>query len=628
MEGNNNGILYLTSYNNKFNEKKQINTNNTKNQIKTKNNQININNKKVSPKKLILNKKNNNDLKLGTDIKHISPEHINNYIFPENIKKIINAKQNLPQNIWIINNFLNSKDNINNIANEDVKVANTHYNYYKKNNRNSYKINILDSNDNITNLRNNKSKDSHIDVKKYLRTDYNIYKKGNNYNNNNIYNRNNLKNNNIYNFTNDNSNITQTIELSKNNNYIKTEENIEKSDININNLMNREKFKEEDQLINKINTDILIKNCQKLLANKKKDKNNKICKTSRNSNDINLDKIDEPKIEKENDLLQMDTIRIPKGIKNNTTKNSIINIKIDQNKKREDLFNKYTNAKALSKLKGDYTFESLLGANLDTIQNLNYDNYYNSLIDDFVLNDKMNNINYNNINNNNINIEDNNSTYLDILSALKENNYIKITKKPVINNEVDNIQKNKIDKNQIMLSENIDTNIDEQTDNNTKGKIKKIKLKLGRISNQNKINDNNDIRNYNNYYTNNNTKKNNQIISNESQKKVNSRNRINNNIIYQSNINNINLKSGGRNTPYRKKTPINRSVDSNNRHINIKTNIKTISQISPRYNIKIKKNHSNNNINNNIIVYLKKTKEIKSSISCSNIFKNKNNVNK
>ena len=628
MEGNNNGIFYLTSYNNKFNEKTKINTNNTKNQIKTKNNQININNKKISPKKLIINKKNNNDLKLGTDIKHVSPEHINNYIFPEHIKTIINAKQNLPQNIWIINNFLNSKDNINNISNEDVKVSNTHYNYYKKNNQNSYKINVLDSNDNITNLRNNKSKDSHIDTKRYVNTDYNIYKKGNkNYINNNIYNRNNFKNN--YNFTNDNSNI-KTIELNKNINCIKTEENIEKSDININKLMNRKKFKEEDQLINKINTDILIKNCQKLLANKEKDKNNKICKTSRNTNDINLDKIDEPKIEKENDLLQMGTIRIPKGIKNNTTKNSMINIKIDQNKKREDLFNKYTNAKAISKLKGDYTFESLLGANLDTIQNLNYDNYYNSLIDDFVLNDKMNNINYNNINNNNnnINIEDNNSTYLDILSALKENNYIKIKKKPIINNEVDNIQKNKIDKNQIMLSENIDTNIDEQNDNNINGNIKKIKLKLGRISNQNKVNDNYDISNYNNYYTNNNTKKNNRIISNVLDKKVNSRNRINNNIIYQSNINNINLNSGGRNTPYRKKTPINRSVDSNNRRINIKTNIKTISQISPRNYIKIKNNQNNKNINNNIIVYLKKTKEIKSSISCTNIFKNKNNINK
>ena len=621
MEGNNNGIFYLTSYNNKFNEKTKINTNNTKNQIKTKNNQININNKKISPKKLIINKKNNNDLKLGTDIKHVSPEHINNYIFPEHIKTIINAKQNLPQNIWIINNFLNSKDNINNISNEDVKVSNTHYNYYKKNNQNSYKINVLDSNDNITNLRNNKSKDSHIDAKRYVNTDYNIYKKGNkNYINNNIYNRNNFKNN--YNFTNDNSNI-KTIELNKNINCIKTEENIEKSDININKLMNRKKFKEEDQLINKINTDILIKNCQKLLANKEKDKNNKICKTSRNTNDINLDKIDEPKIEKENDLLQMGTIRIPKGIKNNTTKNSMINIKIDQNKKREDLFNKYTNAKAISKLKGDYTFESLLGANLDTIQNLNYDNYYNSLIDDFVLNDKMNNINYNNINNNNnnINIEDNNSTYLDILSALKENNYIKIKKKPIINNEVDNIQKNKIDKNQIMLSENIDTNIDEQNDNNINGNIKKIKLKLGRISNQNKVNDNYDISNYNNYYTNNNTKKNNRIISNVLD-------RINNNIIYQSNINNINLNSGGRNTPYRKKTPINRSVDSNNRRINIKTNIKTISQISPRNYIKIKNNQNNKNINNNIIVYLKKTKEIKSSISCTNIFKNKNNINK
>ena len=621
MEGNNNGIFYLTSYNNKFNEKTKINTNNTKNQIKTKNNQININNKKISPKKLIINKKNNNDLKLGTDIKHVSPEHINNYIFPEHIKTIINAKQNLPQNIWIINNFLNSKDNINNISNEDVKVSNTHYNYYKKNNQNSYKINVLDSNDNITNLRNNKSKDSHIDTKRYVNTDYNIYKKGNkNYINNNIYNRNNFKNN--YNFTNDNSNI-KTIELNKNINCIKTEENIEKSDININKLMNRKKFKEEDQLINKINTDILIKNCQKLLANKEKDKNNKICKTSRNTNDINLDKIDEPKIEKENDLLQMGTIRIPKGIKNNTTKNSMINIKIDQNKKREDLFNKYTNAKAISKLKGDYTFESLLGANLDTIQNLNYDNYYNSLIDDFVLNDKMNNINYNNINNNNnnINIEDNNSTYLDILSALKENNYIKIKKKPIINNEVDNIQKNKIDKNQIMLSENIDTNIDEQNDNNINGNIKKIKLKLGRISNQNKVNDNYDISNYNNYYTNNNTKKNNRIISNVLD-------RINNNIIYQSNINNINLNSGGRNTPYRKKTPINRSVDSNNRRINIKTNIKTISQISPRNYIKIKNNQNNKNINNNIIVYLKKTKEIKSSISCTNIFKNKNNINK
>ena len=628
MEGNNNGIFYLTSYNNKFNEKTKINTNNTKNQIKTKNNQININNKKISPKKLIINKKNNNDLKLGTDIKHVSPEHINNYIFPEHIKTIINAKQNLPQNIWIINNFLNSKDNINNISNEDVKVSNTHYNYYKKNNQNSYKINVLDSNDNITNLRNNKSKDSHIDTKRYVNTDYNIYKKGNkNYINNNIYNRNNFKNN--YNFTNDNSNI-KTIEFNKNINCIKTEENIEKSDININKLMNRKKFKEEDQLINKINTDILIKNCQKLLANKEKDKNNKICKTSRNTNDINLDKIDEPKIEKENDLLQMGTIRIPKGIKNNTTKNSMINIKIDQNKKREDLFNKYTNAKAISKLKGDYTFESLLGANLDTIQNLNYDNYYNSLIDDFVLNDKMNNINYNNINNNNnnINIEDNNSTYLDILSALKENNYIKIKKKPIINNEVDNIQKNKIDKNQIMLSENIDTNIDEQNDNNINGNIKKIKLKLGRISNQNKVNDNYDISNYNNYYTNNNTKKNNRIISNVLDKKVNSRNRINNNIIYQSNINNINLNSGGRNTPYRKKTPINRSVDSNNRRINIKTNIKTISQISPRNYIKIKNNQNNKNINNNIIVYLKKTKEIKSSISCTNIFKNKNNINK
>ena len=621
MEGNNNGIFYLTSYNNKFNEKTKINTNNTKNQIKTKNNQININNKKISPKKLIINKKNSNDLKLGTDIKHVSPEHINNYIFPEHIKTIINAKQNLPQNIWIINNFLNSKDNINNISNEDVKVSNTHYNYYKKNNQNSYKINVLDSNDNITNLRNNKSKDSHIDTKRYVNTDYNIYKKGNkNYINNNIYNRNNFKNN--YNFTNDNSNI-KTIELNKNINCIKTEENIEKSDININKLMNRKKFKEEDQLINKINTDILIKNCQKLLANKEKDKNNKICKTSRNTNDINLDKIDEPKIEKENDLLQMGTIRIPKGIKNNTTKNSMINIKIDQNKKREDLFNKYTNAKAISKLKGDYTFESLLGANLDTIQNLNYDNYYNSLIDDFVLNDKMNNINYNNINNNNnnINIEDNNSTYLDILSALKENNYIKIKKKPIINNEVDNIQKNKIDKNQIMLSENIDTNIDEQNDNNINGNIKKIKLKLGRISNQNKVNDNYDISNYNNYYTNNNTKKNNRIISNVLD-------RINNNIIYQSNINNINLNSGGRNTPYRKKTPINRSVDSNNRRINIKTNIKTISQISPRNYIKIKNNQNNKNINNNIIVYLKKTKEIKSSISCTNIFKNKNNINK
>jgi hypothetical protein len=182
-------------------------------------------------------------------------------------------------------------------------------------------------------------------------------------------------------------------------------------------------------------------------CNMSKNINNKKSKTSQNTND-------------EKNLMQIEKIKIPKGIKNSNN---------EQNKykeKREDLFNKYTNAKAISKLKGDYTFESLLGANLDTIQNLNYDNYYNSLIDDLNANDKNNNIyNYNNGMNstNNMNNEDNNSTYLDILSALKENNLVKIKKIPINNNEIDFHLNNK---KQIILSENIDTNNEEQSNIN------------------------------------------------------------------------------------------------------------------------------------------------------------------
>ena len=594
MNENNNVVLFVSSYNKKFNEQKPANkNNNTKNNVKSPKYQIDANHKKISPKQLI-SSRNNNKLKLGTDIniKHVSPDYINNYIISEKIKSIIKAKQNQPQNIWIINNFLNSKDSMNNSSEKELKITNTCNNSFKKNN------NII-TNGNTKNgmiYRNNKFRINKFDEERYIKTEYNINHKGNNINQNiinKISNDNHLKKNN------------KNFELNK----------IENDNIKINKIINQKTLKEKDELINNINTESIIENCQKLMIDKNnkcnmsKNINNKKSKTSQNTNDGK-------------NVMQIEKIKIPKGIKNNNN---------EQNKykeKREDLFSKYTNAKAIPKLKGDYTFESLLGANLDTIQNLNYDNYYNSLIDDLNPNDKNNNIfNYNNSmnNTNNMNNEDNNSTYIDILSALKENNFAKIKKIPINNNEIDFHQNNK---KQIILSENIDTNNEEQNNINISGKIKKIKLKLGRISNQSKL-INNNSRNKGNekvYYTNDNINHNNgRNKMNENTTNVTSRDRINNNnnMIYRSNIIINNHCRSGVNTPYRKKTPINKrgiNSNSNSQKKIMKNNIKIINNISPRNN-----NNIINNKCNNIIIYSKKTKEIKSSISCTNIFKNRIN---
>ena len=610
MNENNNDPFLFSCYDKNFKNRKPIHENNNK-LLKTQDYKIDIHHKKISPKKLISsrNKNNNNKLSLGTDIgiRNISPDNINKYIISENIKTIIKSQQNQnqPQNIWIINNFLNSKDSRHNSPDKEVKMANTSNNFYKKNPNKIY-----NDNKNKTIYRRNNKFIVQGEEKRYLKTDQNVNQKGKSKNNNiinKIYNRNNSKNDN------------KSIEI--NNNNEKDNKRILKTSL-----------KEEDELINKINTDILIKNCQKFMENKeKKINNNKYGKTSETINNGN------------NNLMKIGKIKVPKGIKNNNIiKNSlsVLDLKNEQNKKKEkieDLFNKYNKSKAITKLKGDYTFESLLGANLDTIQNLNYENYDNSLIDDLIINDKNNNnINYNNnfTNfNSNINNEDNNSTYIDILTALKENTLAKINKKSIINNDIDKFQNNNInkkEKNQITKSENIDTNNEEGNDNNINGRIKKIKLKLGRISNQNKY-INNNINNINkgitgNYYTNDNINNNNnneRIKWNNYETNINFRNRINNsnnnnnNMLYQKNIGiKPQWRSGG-NTPYRKKTPINKRTNNtnyNNQFKIIKNNIKII-------------NHNNpiNNKGNNCLVYSKKTNEIKSSISCKTIVKNKIN---
>ena len=88
-------------------------------------------------------------------------------------------------------------------------------------------------------------------------------------------------------------------------------------------------------------------------------------------------------------------------------------------------------------------------------------------------------------------------------------------------------------------------------------------------------------------------------------------------MLYQKNIGiSPQWRSGG-NTPYRKKTPINKRTNNtnyNNQFKIIKNNIKIINH-----------NNQRNNKGNNCLVYSKKTNEIKSSISCKNIFKNKIN---